>query len=145
MKRIAPIIVAFIFFSSCSGTVDKEAVKQEVFKTEKAFEAMAAEKGIAEAFSFFADENGVIKRQKDTLISGKEGIFRYYDNETMKRAIVQWTPDAIEVSDDGSMASTYGKYLWRMPGENGDTTEHRGVFHTVWKKKPDGTWRYLWD
>jgi len=145
MNHIAPIVAFIFIFSSCAPTVDREAVKQEIFKTEKAFEAMAAEKGIAEAFSYFSAENGVIKRQNDTLIAGKENIFRYYDNEKMRRAMVQWTPDVIEVSDDGSMASTYGKYLLRIPAENGDTAEYRGVFHTVWIKRPDGEWRYMWD
>lgn len=145
MNHIIVLIVIIFFFSSCSRTVDREAVKQEILKTEKAFEAMAAEKGIAVAFSFFAAENGVIKRQNDTLITGKENIFRYYDTERMRKATVQWTPDAIEISDDGSMASTYGKYLWRIAGEKGDAAEFRGVFHTVWKKQPDGTWRYIWD
>ncbi len=145
MRHIAPIIVVLIFFSSCSRTVDRKAIEREVFAAEKAFKAMAAEKGIADAFSFFAAESGVIKRQNDTLITGRENIYRYYDNARMKRASVQWTPDVIEVSDDGSMASTYGKYLWRIPNDGGDTTEYRGVFHTVWKKQPDGTWRYIWD
>lgn len=145
MNRIVLIIVIAFFFSSCSRTVDRKAVKQEILKTEKAFEAMAAEKGIAEAFAHFAAENGVIKRQNDTLITGKEDIFRYYDTERMRKATVRWTPDIIEVSDDGSMASTYGKYLWRITGESGDIAEYRGVFHTVWKKQPDGTWRYIWD
>ncbi|MHB1048693.1 MAG: YybH family protein [Bacteroidota bacterium] len=145
MNHIAPIIIVMFFLSSCARMIDGEAVKQEIMETEKAFEAMAAEKGIAEAFSFFAAENGVVKRQNDTLIAGKQNIFRYYENEQMKRAKVQWTPDVIEVSDDGSMASTYGKYLWQIPAENGDTAEYRGVFHTVWKKQPDGEWRYIWD
>jgi ketosteroid isomerase-like protein len=145
MNHIAPIIVAMFFLCSCARTVDKETVKRGVFNTEKAFEKMTGEKGIAEAFSFFAAENGVIKRQNDTLIAGKQNIFRYYDNERMKRAQVQWTPDVIEVSDDGSMASTYGKYLWQIPAESGDTAEYRGIFHTVWKKQPDGEWRYIWD
>jgi ketosteroid isomerase-like protein len=145
MNHIAPIIAFIIIFSSCAPTVDREAVKRDIFKTEKAFEAMAAEKGIAEAFSYFSGENGVIKRQNDTLIAGKENIFRYYDNAGMRRAAVQWTPDVIEVSDDGSMASTYGTYLWRIPNDGGDTAEYRGVFHTVWKKQSDGTWRYIWD
>jgi ketosteroid isomerase-like protein len=145
MNHIAPIIPLIFIFSSCAPTVDREEVKRDIFKTEKAFEAMAAEKGIAEAFSYFSGENGVIKRQNDTLIAGKENIFRYYDNEKMRKATVQWTPDVIEVSGDGSMASTYGKYLWRIAGEKGDTAEYRGVFHTVWMKQPDGEWRYIWD
>jgi ketosteroid isomerase-like protein len=145
MNHVAPIIIVLLFLSSCTRTIDHDAVKQEVMEAEKSFETMAAEKGIAEAFSHFAAENGVIKRQNDTLITGKQNIFRYYDNERMKRAMVHWTPDVIEISDDGSMASTFGGYLWRIPAENGDTAEYRGVFHTVWKKQPEGEWRYIWD
>jgi len=43
-------------------------------QTEKAFEKMASEKGLAEAFYYFADENAVIKRGNDSLIIGKENI-----------------------------------------------------------------------
>jgi ketosteroid isomerase-like protein len=43
------------------------------------------------------------------------------------------------------MAYTYGKYLWKIRDEKGDTTEYRGVFHTVWKRDSEGTWKYVWD
>jgi ketosteroid isomerase-like protein len=33
----------------------------------------------------------------------------------VEKAIVTWTPDFIDVSQDGSMAYTYGKYLWKIP------------------------------
>jgi ketosteroid isomerase-like protein len=139
------LFFAGILFFSCSHQINKEKLKQEVFNTEKSFEKMCAEKGIAEGFYYFAADNAVIKRQNDTLIIGKENIKKYYDKDFYKNASVKWTPDFIDVSNDGSMAYTYGKYVWTAKDENGKPSEFKGVFHTVWKKQNDNTWKYVWD
>jgi ketosteroid isomerase-like protein len=144
MKLLYLLFTGILFFS-CSPQIDKEKIKQEVFTTEKSFEKRCAEKGIAEGFYFFADDSAVIKRQNDTLIIGKENIKNYYDNDFYKNASVKWTPDFVDVSDDGSIAYTYGKYVWTAEDEKGETSEFKGVFHTVWKKQNDNTWKYVWD
>ena len=119
--------------------------KQTIEKAEKDFEKMAAEKGIAEAFWYYADSNAVIKRQNDTLIKGKENIRNYYSTDFYKNAKVTWSPDFIEVSNDGTMAYTYGNYIWRSTDSTNKPLEFKGVFHTVWKKQADGSWKYVWD
>jgi ketosteroid isomerase-like protein len=119
--------------------------EKEVYATEKAFEKMAAAKGIAEAFYFYADENAVIKRQNDTLIKGKENIRKFYAAQNLKNATVNWTPDFVSVSSNGDMAYTYGKYLWKNKTEKGEDKTFTGVFHTVWKRQKDGNWKYVWD
>jgi ketosteroid isomerase-like protein len=123
----------------------REKQKKEIFQTEKAFEKMATEQSIAEAFFKYADENAVIKRGNDSLIHGREGIRNYYANPNLQNAIVNWTPDFVGVSEDGTMGYTYGKYEWKVIKDAGDTLISRGVFHTVWKKQKDGTWKYVWD
>lgn len=145
MKQAFFILTIILLNVSCHHAIDKEEIKQEIFQTEKAFERMASEKGVAEAFYFFADEKAAIKRENDTLIIGKENIKSYYDKRNNKNATVNWTPDFIEVSDCGTLGYTYGKYLWRIKKENGDTAEYKGIFHTVWKKQNDNTWKYVWD
>ncbi|WP_276502734.1 YybH family protein [Terrimonas pollutisoli] len=124
---------------------ETEAVKQEIQKAEKDFETMAAEKGIAEAFWFYADSNAVIKRNNDSLIHTKEGIKNFYAADFYKTASVKWSPDFIDVSPDGNMAYTYGKYLWQSKDSTGKPLEFSGIFHTVWKRQPDGSWKYVWD
>jgi ketosteroid isomerase-like protein len=138
------IIAAGILCTSCRPSADRESLKKEIFDTEKAFEKMAAEKGAAEAFAFFADPDGVINRN-DFIIKGKEGIQGYYEIRGQTGATVSWTPDFIDLSDDGTLGYTYGRYVWKVPGDSGRVTEYTGIFHTVWKKQPDGTWRYAWD
>lgn len=145
MKKFIALIIFLFITTSCSNLPDGKAIKQEIFNVEKSFEKMCEEKGIADAFYFFAADSTVIKRQTDTLIIGKENIKNYYSNPAYKNAAVNWTPDFIDVSEDADMAYTYGKYLWKVWNESGVTTENRGVFHTVWKRQPDGSWKYVWD
>ena len=145
MKTIFALGLTAFLIISCQRP-DKDQIKEEIFQAEKAFEKMAAEKGVAESFYYFADKNAVIKRERDTLIVGNENIKAYYlKNENNKNATVNWTPDFIDVADDGSLAYTYGKYAWKIINPEGDTTSYKGVFHTVWKKQIDGSWKYVWD
>jgi len=139
--KSSPLLLAvgMLLFISCQS-VDKEQIKKTIYQTEKDFEKMAAEKGIAEAFHYFADENATIKRRNDTLITGKDNIKSYYVKQIQDSTTVNWTPDFIDVSADGTMAYTYGKFVWKF--KDG---EFRGVFHTVWKKQQDGSWKYVWD
>ncbi|MFQ3608307.1 MAG: nuclear transport factor 2 family protein [Chloroherpetonaceae bacterium] len=120
-------------------------IKEEIIKIERAFQQMTVNKGIAEAFYIFADENAVIKRENDTLIIGKENIRTYYQQKQLKNVKVEWKPDFVEVSQSGDMAYTYGKYIWEFINQDGSTKQITGIFHTVWKKQKDGSWKYVWD
>lgn len=131
-------------FFACQPSTSPESAKQAVADAESAFAQMAKDSGIARAFYVFADSNAVIKRENDTLIHGPAAIQAYYAN-TPAGTTVSWSPDFVDVSTDGSMGYTYGKYLWRIPAKDSGFTEYKGVFHTVWKKQADGSWKYVWD
>jgi len=145
MKAVFLIMSIVILSTACDHSADKEEIKNEIFQTEKAFEKMTSEKGVTEAFHYFADDSAVIKRENDTLIKGKENIKIYYAKKGDKNAMLTWTPDFIDVSDSGNLAYTYGKYIWKIKNDNGDTIEHKGIFHTVWKRQGDKSWKYVWD
>jgi ketosteroid isomerase-like protein len=140
-------LLFIIFIVGCNATApgQHEIAKREIEKAEKDFEAMATDKGIAEAFYFFADSNATIKRQNDTLIHGKDGIRNFYSTPFYKAATVKWSPDFIETSAQGDMGYTYGNYHWESKDSTGKAITFDGVFHTVWKKQLDGTWKYVWD
>ncbi len=145
MKRTLIFLLIIALVTSCHQYVDKDKAKNEIFQTEKAFEKMTSEKGVAEAFYYFADENAVIHREKDTLIKGKKNIKAYYEGKNNKNETVNWTPDYIEVSDCGNLGYTYGKFIWRIKNKDGVISEYKGIFHTVWKKQKDNSWKYVWD
>src|SRR5436190_424557 len=110
LHKITFVCLAITFLFSCNSQKENEnpdKTKEEIIKAEKEFEAAAKNKGIAEAFYSFADENAVIKREHDTLIKGNENIKSYYQNPAYKNADVSWTPDFTDVSADGNMGYTY--------------------------------------
>ena len=145
MKASILLIPVILLFAGSVHSQNKEANKKEILQTEKAFEKMTSEKGIAEAFYHFADKNAVIKRENDTLISGNENIKTYYQKKVLKDATVNWTPDFIDVSASGDLGYTYGKFIWKIKGDDGKIVEYKGVFHTVWKRQKDNSWKYVWD
>lgn len=133
--------------SACTGEKEdqKKEAAAEIAAAEKAFEQMAAEKGIAHAFWFFADSAAVIKRGNDSLIHGKEGIRNFYSAPYFSTARVKWSPDLVEAASSGDMGYTFGRYEWITKDSLGAEHTSTGVFHTVWKKQSDGSWKYTWD
>ena len=122
-----------------------EKARQEIAKAEKDFEKMAAEKGIAEAFFWFADSSATIKTGNDSLIHGKEGIRNFFEANRFKTASVKWSPDFIDAASSGDLGYTYGQYIWQSKDSTGKVNEAKGIFHTVWKKQKDGNWKFVWD
>lgn len=144
MKKLLGIL---IILSACNANNpgNQEKAKQEVEKAEKDFAQMAADKGIAEAFYSFAAEDATIKRKNDSLIHGKEGIKNFYSAPFYKTATVKWSPDFVDVSSSNDLGYTYGKYVWESKDSTGKVETFKGIFHTVWKKQADGSWKYVWD
>ena len=119
-------------------------LQTEIRHTEQAFARMVKAEGIAKAFHFYAAENAVLNRQ-GSLIKGSEAILKFYQNWPYQHVKLEWEPEFIDVSAAGDMAYTYGPYTFSATDAAGATTESKGIFHTVWKKQPDGNWRYVWD
>ena len=147
MFKLLPLLICTLFLYSCTVPADKDTIekhKTEILSTEKQFEQTVKEKGISFGFYTFADENAVIKA-KDTLIRGRLAIKKYYDGRTMKNEKLEWTPDFVEVSSSGDLGYTYGRYTFSATDTSGKEINNKGIFHTVWKKQKDGTWKFVWD
>lgn len=133
------------FCSTESSKKSQEELKEEIRQQEHAFQQMLKAEGAAQAFSTFAASDATIKRGNDSLIVGKDAIKHYYSSPFYQNALAEWEPDFIDVSTDGTLAYTYGKYQWHFTDTTGNVNTSSGVFHTVWKRTVDGSWKYVWD
>lgn len=127
-----------------STPVSREKLKSELFAVEKEFCTMAQLEGVEKAFLYFAADSAVILRRSQVL-KGKEAIRRQYDSFPRKGVKLEWTPDFVDVSISGDLGYTFGKYTFTSTDSLGHTTKSEGVFHTVWKRQPNGKWRFVWD
>jgi ketosteroid isomerase-like protein len=151
MRSVSTIFLVVASLVACTNNKSdnpenkRQKAIEEIQLAEKDFQKMTVEKGIKEAFGFYADSNAVMKRENDTLIFGREAARKYYSSPSYTNALVTWAPDFTEASEDGSLGYTYGKYIWQIRDTTGTTTEFKGVFHTVWRKQADGSWKFVWD
>ncbi|MDX1544861.1 MAG: nuclear transport factor 2 family protein, partial [Christiangramia sp.] len=124
---------------------NREKWKKEIMETEAAFARMASEEGIPEAFLFYADEEVALLRN-ERLILGKEALKNSYPSlEKNDNVSLSWKPDFVDVSSSGDLAYTYGKYEYKIIDSLGNENVSNGIFHTVWKRQPDGQWKFVWD
>lgn len=149
MKTILQILLfssLLLITTQCAMNEIKtnEQLQEEIRQVESDFAKMAAEKGIAEAFYFYADENAVLSRN-NALIEGKEAIKEYMYKSDYKGVTLEWKPTEIEVAASADMAYTYGNYTYSKKNEDGTSNTQKGIFHTVWKRQENGDWRYVWD
>ena len=148
MYRYSTLPLICLFLLSCNNKDaikrNQEAAKQEIIKTEKAFEKLAGEEGLIIAFTHYGASDAVINRN-DSIHSGLAAIASFYSRPTKGSIQLSWTPDYTDVSESCDLGYTYGKYVFRLTDSTGKTNEFKGIFHTVWKKQKDGTWRFVWD
>jgi ketosteroid isomerase-like protein len=142
MKHL--LILVLIMTTACYSPSEKSTEKNKaaVIQTELDFAKMADDAGVAAAFYEFAADSAVIGRG-GKIIKGREAIRDYYEKALKPGTRLQWAPDFADVS--GDIGYTWGKYTHFVPDSTGKITESHGVFHTVWKRQPDGSWRFVWD
>ena len=148
MKKYLKIIsIVFLGLSGCDGVTDAEKMekwKAEIITVEKEFNDMAQKEGLIKAFEFYAAEDGVIRR-KSNVIKGKAAIAQWYKEDVKPNETLTWTPTFVDVSKSGDMAYTYGEFIFNYPDSIGNMKTNTGIFHTVWKRQANGSWKFVWD
>lgn len=148
-KSLLFLFTVLLFIFACSGGLKKDSTdkwKSEIIQTEKDFSAMAQKEGIQKAFLAYAADDVVLSRN-DSLIIGKEALKEFYEKRKPSpgKASLSWEPDFADVSSSGDIGYTYGRYVYTFTDSLGNSTSREGIFHTVWKRQPDGKWRFVWD
>ncbi len=145
MKKLSLcLIISFLLFNSCTTETKTDSIekwKQEIRQAEEDFANMAKKEGIHDAFLYYAADDAVLKR--GSLVIGKVAIDKHLEKSTSKN--LSWSPDFVDVSASGDLGYTYGKYVYKYTDSIGNTLEDKGVFHTVWKRQSDGSWKFVWD
>lgn len=138
------LLLGMLLLGCGSHNQDLEKWKKEIVEVEKAFNDMAQQEGLVKAFEFFAANDGVIRRSKK-IIKGKEAIRKWYENDVQPNETLTWKPTFVDVSKSGDLAYTYGNFTFTFPDSLGNMKQNTGIFHTVWKRQADGSWRFVWD
>lgn len=119
-------------------------IKQVIIQIERDFCKLVKEKGIKEGFLYYAAEDAVLNRD-NKIIRGKDNIKVYFEEQDLRYIDLDWEPDFVDISKARDMAYTYGSYVLTSQKDTDKPVKNKGIFHTVWKLQPDGSWKYVYD
>jgi ketosteroid isomerase-like protein len=149
LRRLIPVVLLLslppaLRPAAPAATTNKEKFKAELAAMEDAFCAMAREKGLLAAFEHFAAPDVAFVDTDPRRFRGLAAVRERMGPDRPGIALT-WSALFTDVSDDGTLGYNWGRYEWRGPGANGQPLVRTGFFLTIWKRQPDGTWRYVMD
>ena len=139
MKTIWTLLVALTLMGCCQ---QKKADPSVLITTDKEFSRMSVEKGLNAAFIFYADDRVVKVRDGNFPLIGKDTMTKIYLCRPDSGMILKWNPVKAEISQSDDLGYTFGE--WELYLKARDTTMY-GNYISIWKKQPDGTWKYVLD
>ena len=138
MKKL---ISAFCLLTACSQDqwdLSKEAA-QEIIQTDKAMSDEATKNGFHTTLLLYADDS-VVKPQEGTLpVIGRSALENFWKDKPDPKELT-WEPFKAEAAKSGEIGYSLGN--WKYVTK--DTTLY-GNYYTIWKKQPDGKWKFVVD
>ena len=122
------------------NTSQKAIWIQELIDMENLFCKTFASEGSKGWASFFEEEGAMVGKNGDP-VRGNEAIqLAMSGSDTQVGFSLVWESMKADVSEDGKLGYTFGKYL-RKWTEDGENKEETGKYMTVWKKNKAGQWK----
>lgn len=131
-------MIVFALFS-CA---EKKAVSdpQVLLDADRAFSDYSVQHGLQAAFIEFADDSVVLLKDNQMPIIGKQNLIKSYEGKSDSSLKLTWKPAKAIIAESGELGYTYG--FWTFVAQ-GDTS--LGTYLTVWRKDPNGQWKYIGD
>lgn len=116
---------------------DPEALRQQVFATERAFARTMADRDVA-AFAGFVSTEAIFFAGATPLRGRDAVVARWKRFFEAKEAPFSWEPAQVEVLASGTLALSTGPVF--------DPARKRiGTFTSIWRQEAPGTWRIVLD
>jgi ketosteroid isomerase-like protein len=113
-----------------------------LLQTDRDFSAMSVNEGMFKAFLHFIADDGVILRNNSFPSKGKDTLKEYFSAKSDTGFVLTWEPLFENISEGGDLGYTYGIHT-NTNKSTGEKT--RGTYVTIWKKQPDGSWKFVLD
>lgn len=135
--------LAFSLAVTCAlaGAARAGANEDALLAADKAFAAMAHDKGPVAAYAAFAAPDVRLFDDGEGIVRGMPNIQKVLEAEYAEGGTVSWAPEEAVASKDGTMGFTVGEWTYVTAGSPDQT----GFYVTVWQKDAKGAWKVAVD
>jgi ketosteroid isomerase-like protein len=141
MRAFRLPVVLPLLLAACGAPADRVRDREALFAADRGFDSTVAAVGLEGWVGFFSDSGRQVDSYGDFVV-GQAAIRDHMRGLlTDSTRALRWAPDLAEVSRDGSLGYTWGR--WTMLHRGAGTGEElaRGRYLTVWRKQTDGSWK----
>lgn len=132
------IWLGLVAFGVAQKRPDAAAELQSVVRAEREFARAAAEHGTRAAFLANLADDGIVFSPGP--VNGKKS----WSERPASPGLLSWEPVYADVARAGDLGYTTGPWEFR-PQEVSDKPVAHGQYMTIWKKQPDGNWKFVLD
>ena len=140
MKK-ATFYLLMIIVTGCSIEKSEELMLQQLIETDRAFSALSLEKGMNHAFITFCAREGVLLRNDDMPLKGREAIGEHLALNDDSVINLSWEPLHASVAKSGDLGYTYGTFKLKSK-KTGELSQ--GTYVSIWVKE-ENTWKWVLD
>lgn len=150
-----PALILFLLgAAACTASASAPAqLRDELAGTERAFCAQVAKVGIADAFlaymadeCFLPDSLYLSRSEYEAAVkAARAKAGAAYHPGPNPNVQLTWEPSKVDVSADGTLGYTWGRYDYVSKDKGGKVSTSTGIYFTVWKRQADGSWKFVYD
>jgi ketosteroid isomerase-like protein len=118
-----------------------ESANAELRAADSSFSDLAYRKGVGFAVANTAAPDAVLFNGPQ-LIVGSNAMQDFYDSQREGSSLT-WHPVYWSVAGSGDLGFTVGEYVATGRGPSGAAVQRFGKYLTVWRRQPDGTWKFV--
>jgi formylglycine-generating enzyme len=117
---------------------------QELLDTDRALAAQSIKIGFVAAYSKAMGPDAVKLDQGSQPAIGSKAILAQMATYS-KHDVFSWTPEQAVVATSGDLGYTWGRWTDTYRHKNGTIAHVYGKYLDVWRRAPDGKWRWIVD
>jgi len=115
-----------------------------VRSADSAFALAADLQGTGVAFASYIAPEGVVFSNSEIVI-GADAVRALFDEQQRAGGTLNWRPIYADAAESGDLGFTIGESVFTGRGINGTVVQRFGKYLTIWRKQPDGDWRFVVD
>ncbi|MFQ5562109.1 MAG: YybH family protein [Parvularculaceae bacterium] len=118
--------------------------EEAMLAADRAFAAMAAEKGVPAAFAAFAAEDVRMFPDGGEPYQGRGAMIARFQ-DWPEGATLKWAPEEAVAASGGDFGFTWGRYVYKGPDGDGGTETDHGKYVSIWRLEADRSWKFIVD
>jgi ketosteroid isomerase-like protein len=146
MRKCFVIIPLFALFAGCQTDKEKmDKLRVELIGVDKQWSELSQKKGYYHTRIDFSEDSAIEFEEGKMPVMGRKAFEADIASHPDSNFCLGWTPLKAEISSSGDLGYTFGGFAYMTKTKFGKDTTFYGNYVTIWRKQPDGKWKFLVD